>query len=123
MLTPLGLDHVVLRVRDQDASRRFYTDVLGCTVDRVNERLSLIHLRFGEAFIDLVPAAAGEPRGGVDHICLSISCDDLAKVAEELRGQDVKLESEVVSRYGAWGQGPSIYLRDPDDYMLELKPR
>ena len=123
MLTPRGLDHVVLRVRDQDASRRFYTEVLGCTVDRVNEKLSLIHLRFGEAFIDLVPAAEGEPRGGVDHICLSISCDDLAKVAAELRGKGVKLESEVVSRYGAWGQGPSIYLRDPDGYMLELKPR
>jgi glyoxylase I family protein len=123
MLTPLGLDHVVLRVRDQEASRRFYTEVLGCTVDRVNERLSLIHLRFGDAFIDLVPAKPDEPRGGVDHICLSIGCDDLGKVADELRARGVKLESEVVSRYGAWGQGPSIYIRDPDDYMLELKPR
>ena len=123
MLTPLGLDHVVLRVRDQEASQRFYTEVLGCTVDRVNERLSLIHLRFGEAFIDLVPAAAGEPRGGVDHICLSIACGDLVTLSDELRGRGVKLESAVVSRYGAWGQGPSIYLRDPDDYLLELKPR
>ena len=56
MFTPLGLDHVVFRVRDQAASQRFFVDVLGCTVDHVNERISLIHLRFGEAYIDLFPA-------------------------------------------------------------------
>jgi catechol 2,3-dioxygenase-like lactoylglutathione lyase family enzyme len=58
MFTPLGLDHVVLVVGDQQASQRFYTDVLGCTVDHVNERISLIHLRFGEAYIDLLPVTA-----------------------------------------------------------------
>jgi catechol 2,3-dioxygenase-like lactoylglutathione lyase family enzyme len=49
MFTPLGLDHVVFRVRDQAAAQRFYVDLLGCTVDHVNERISLIHLRFGES--------------------------------------------------------------------------
>ena len=33
---PLGLDHLVLRVRDQAASQRFYIDLLGCTLDHVN---------------------------------------------------------------------------------------
>ena len=61
MFTPLGLDHVVLRVADQAASQRFYVDVLGCTVDHVNERISLVHLRFGEHYIDLLPATASEP--------------------------------------------------------------
>jgi len=51
----LGLDHVVLRVSDQDASRRFYTEVLGCSVDHFNERISLLQLRFGEQMIDLLP--------------------------------------------------------------------
>ena len=63
MFTPMGLDHVVLVVGDQQASQRFYTDVLGCTVDHVNERISLIHLRFGEAYIDLLPVTAERPRG------------------------------------------------------------
>src|SRR4029078_1606844 len=82
MFTPLGLDHVVLRVRDQQASTRFYVDLLGCTVDHVNERISLVHLRFGEHYIDLLPATAEAPAataGGVDHVCLSIRCDDLDK--------------------------------------------
>jgi catechol 2,3-dioxygenase-like lactoylglutathione lyase family enzyme len=126
MFTPLGLDHVVFRVKDQQAAQRFYVDVLGCTVDHVNERINLIHLRFGEHYIDLLPATAeapAAPAGGVDHICLSIRCDDLAKAADELRRRGVRLEGDVVQRRGAYGTGPSIYLRDPDGHVVELKPR
>jgi glyoxylase I family protein len=126
MFTPLGLDHVVFRVTDQQASQRFYVDVLGCTVDHVNERINLIHLRFGEHYIDLLPATAeapAAPAGGVDHVCLSIRCDDLAKAADELRRRGVALEGDVVQRRGAYGTGPSIYIRDPDGHIVELKPR
>jgi glyoxylase I family protein len=120
--TPLGLDHVVLRVRDQAASQKFYTDVLGCTLERVNAPLSLIHLRFGEQLIDLLPGN-GDRGTGMDHVCLSIRCDDLGKVADALRARGVKLEGEVRDRFGAWGSGPSLYFRDPDGYRIELKPR
>ena len=123
MFTPLGLDHVVLRVRDQARSARFYQDVLGCTLDRVNAKISLVHLRFGEQLIDLLPATGDEPLGGLDHVCLSIRCDDLKKVVRGLREHGVTLEGEIVQRYGAYGEGPSIYLRDPDGHMIELKPR
>lgn len=118
---PLGLDHVVLRVRDQAASERFYTEVLGCRVDHFNERISLLQLRFGDALIDLLPGERGE--GGVDHICLSIRCADLRAVRDALIEQGVRLEGEVVERRGAFGTGPSLYLRDPDGYLIELKPR
>jgi catechol 2,3-dioxygenase-like lactoylglutathione lyase family enzyme len=124
MLTPLGLDHVVFRVRDQQVSQRFYVDVLGARLEHVNERISLIHLRFGDCMIDLLPAPAqGAAAGGVDHVCLSIRCDDLGKLADELRRRGVTVEGEVVQRRGAWGTGPSLYIRDPDGYLLELKPR
>ncbi len=124
---PLGLDHVVLRVRDQDASRRFYVDVLGCTVDHVNEKVRLVQLRFGQQLIDLLPAtgepARPEPGRGMDHFCLSIQCDDLQKVADTLRERGVTLEGDVVQRRGAYGTGPSLYIRDLDGYQIELKPR
>ena len=77
MYKPLGLDHVVLRVTDQARSRRFYEDVLGCTLAKYNERISLMHLRFGDALIDLLPAADKGPIGP-EHFCLSIQCDDYA---------------------------------------------
>jgi len=122
MFKPLGIDHVVLRVRDQARSQRFYEDVLGCTLAKFNERISLIHLRFGDALIDLLPATEAGPVGP-DHFCLSIHCDDLKAVAEELRQKAVALEGDVVQRFGAFGDGPSLYLRDPDGHMIELKPR
>ncbi len=127
LFEPVGLDHVVLHVRDQAASRRFYTEALGCTVDHVNEHLSLVQLRFGQNLIDLLPLSplspAVSPDTGMDHLCLSIRCDDLGQVAAALRARGVTVEGEVVSRRGAFGEGPSLYLRDPDGYRIELKPR
>jgi len=121
---PLGLDHVVLRVADQAASRKFYEDVLGCTLEFVNEPIRLVQLRFGEALIDLLPAGGPPPPHGrgVDHIALSIRCDDLGKVADALRARGIDTEG-VKQRRGAWGVGPSLYIRDLDGYLLELKPR
>ena len=96
-------------------------EVLGCTVDHVNERISLLQLRFGEHLIDLLP---GPPLAeGLDHVCLSVRCGDLAAVRDALAARGVRLEGGVVDRRGAYGRGPSLYLRDPDGYLLELKPR
>ena len=124
MFKPLGLDHIVLRVRDQAASTSFYIDVLGCTLEHVNERISLVHLRFGEQLIDLLPLESESPPGGrLDHFCLSITCDDLTELADELRRRGVTIDGQVVDRLGAFGRGPSLYVRDPDGYKVELKPR
>ena len=122
---PLGLDHVVLRVADQAASRRFYEDVLGCTLEFINEPIRLVQLRFGDALIDLLPADGPPPPHGrgMDHVCLSIRCDDLEAAAKRLRARGVDVDGDVRQRRGAWGVGPSIYLRDPDGYQIELKPR
>ena len=125
MFEPLGLDHIVLRVRDQAASQQFYIDLLGCSLDHVNEAISLVQLRFGTQLIDLLPAGSSVPAtaGGLDHFCLSIRCDDLEKVGEELGRRGVAREGGIVQRRGAYGSGPSLYIRDPDGYLIELKPR
>lgn len=122
----LELDHVVLRVRDQAASQRFYVDVLGLALDHVNEPFRLVQLRCGRHLLDLLPldpSAPPEHTPRMDHFCLSVRCDDLPGLAEILRAQGVTVDGAIASRRGAFGEGLSVYIRDPDGYRIELKPR
>ncbi|MEC9265371.1 MAG: VOC family protein [Pseudomonadota bacterium] len=126
------IDHIVLRIRDLDASLAFYCGVLGCTVERRLDDIGLIQLRAGEALIDLVPIdgklgrAGGAPPGtdgrNVDHICLRIAPFDAADLTAYLTEMCVSLPEEgIVTRYGAEGEGPSLYIGDPDGNVVELK--
>lgn len=126
----LGLDHVVLRVRDIDAAIAFYRDVLGCELERVVEEIGLYQLRAGRSLIDLVPldGELGRMGGGgpgaegrnVDHVCLRIEPFDPDALRAHLRAHGLSV-SEVAQRYGAEGMGPSLYLEDPDGNSIELK--
>jgi catechol 2,3-dioxygenase-like lactoylglutathione lyase family enzyme len=124
------IDHVVLRVRDVAASKRFYCDALGCTVERESEALGLHQLRAGASLIDLVPVAgalgklggAGPAAAGrnVDHFALAMAAFDAAAIAVHLHAFGIA-PGDIGDRYGAGGMGPSIYIRDPDGNVVELK--
>ena len=126
----LGIDHVVLRVRDLERSLAFYARVLGVEEERRVESAGLVQLRAGGALIDLVPVdgplgRAGGPapasRGrNVDHIALRIEPFDETALRAHLRRCGVE-PGEVARRYGAEGFGPSMYVRDPDGNVVELK--
>ncbi len=116
-----GLDHVVLRVADLDRAVRFYCEVLGCSEERRVESISLVQLRAGAALIDLVPAE-GTPAtgaGNMDHFCLRIDPFDEADLRAHLTAHGVEA-GEVARRYGAEGDGPSVYIQDPDGTTVEL---
>ena len=49
------IDHIVLRVVDADRMIRFYTEILGCTIERRQDEIGLIQLRAGSSLVDLVP--------------------------------------------------------------------
>ena len=116
------LDHVVLRVADLDRAIAFYRDVLGCQEERRVESISLVQLRAGEALIDLIPAAAppAAGRGNMDHFALRIDPFDAAELRRHLEAHGVAV-GEIVSRYGAEGDGPSLYIEVPDGNTVELK--
>ena len=117
------LDHVVLRCHDQDRMLDFYVRILGLTEERRLEAIGLIQLRAGRSLVDLVPDAGGAPREhpNVDHLCLAIATPDLDVVVRYLVTSGVETLGEPMVRYGARGYGPSIYCRDPEGNVVELK--
>jgi len=117
------LDHVVLRCRVLERTLDFYTRVLGLSEERRIAQIGLIQLRAGRSMIDLVPAThpRAEDGANVDHICLGVETGDLAAVGAELRNSGVEVLGEPAQRYGARGMGLSIYVRDPEGNVVELK--
>lgn len=124
------IDHVVLRVVELGRMIDFYCRVLGCTIERRQDELGLVQLRAGDSLIDLITVdgklgreggrAPGSEGRNVDHICLRVEPFDEVAIRRTL--VDAGVEAGVTeSRYGAEGEGPSIYLADPEGNMLELK--
>jgi glyoxylase I family protein len=117
------LDHVVLRCRDQQRAYDFYTRTLGLVEERRIDAIGLIQLRAGNSMIDLVPAKQPriEDARNVDHFCLAVEAGSMAEIAEYMRERSVEVIGEPVERYGARGMGLSIYIRDPEGNIVELK--
>lgn len=117
------LDHVVLRCRDQARMLDFYTRILGLAEERRIDRIGLIQLRAGAGMIDLVPTMDPRIESGlnVDHFCLGLEIADLGDAVRYLRANAVEIVDEPAMRYGARGMGLSIYLRDPEGNVVELK--
>jgi glyoxylase I family protein len=130
MLKLRGIDHVVLRVSNVKAMIDFYCDVLGCSVEKTQEAIGLYQLRAGHSLIDLVPvdgklgrsggAAPGPEGRNMDHLCLRLESFDGDAIIAFLRERRVVC-GPVESRYGAEGEGPSIYVQDPEGNTIELK--
>jgi len=124
------IDHLVLRVVDLAATERFYCEVLGCSVAKRQPSIGLVQLRAGRSLIDLVPVdgplgrAGGAPPGregrNLDHFCLRVDPFDDAAIRAHLQRFGVDAGA-VESRYGAEGEGPSVYLTDPEGNTVELK--
>lgn len=125
------IDHVVLRVADLERSVDFYVRVLGLTVVRRRDELGLVHLRTGASMIDLVSlegalgAKGGRGPGvegrNVDHVCLRVEPYDERTILDFVAGNGLALAGRAVSNFGAEGNGPSVYISDPDGNLIELK--
>jgi catechol 2,3-dioxygenase-like lactoylglutathione lyase family enzyme len=119
----LGLDHLVLTVRDLEATIRFYRDGLGMELRTFDEGRKALH--FGRQKINLhlaghefEPKAALPTLGSAD-LCF-LAADPLDAVAERLARLGWPVIEGPVARTGAAGPLTSIYVRDPDHNLIEI---
>ena len=130
MIRIRDIDHLVPRVVDLDRMLGFYRDVLGCTIERRQEAIGLVQLRAGRSLIDLVPvtgklgraggAAPGREGRNLDHFCLRVEPFDEAEIRRHLEAHGIGAGA-LAPRYGAEGEGPSLYVSDPEGNVVELK--
>ena len=123
MLRIQAVDHLVLVVADVERSVAWYRDVLGLQVLRYDEwkarQVFFPSVRVDDhTIIDLVAGDRGSGRGNLDHFCLVIDETDLTALRDSGRFDVVE---GPVTRWGARGDGLSLYVRDPDGTVVELR--
>lgn len=117
------LDHLVLTVRDMDATIKFYAEVMGMAV--VTFGAGRYALQFGNQKINLHEAGhefepkAANPTSGSADLCF-ITAQSIDEVVNHLNAQNIPILEGPVPRTGAVGKITSVYLRDPDQNLLEI---
>ncbi|UUZ85283.1 VOC family protein [Paenibacillus sp. P26] len=117
------LDHLVLTVRDLQATCRFYAEVLGMEV--VQFAGGRFALQFGDQKINLheqgkeFEPKASRPVPGSADLCF-ITEIPVREVMEHLQACSIPIEEGPVPRTGALGRIESVYFRDPDKNLIEV---
>ena len=117
------LDHLVLTVKDIQASCAFYADILNMQVSTFADNRTALH--FGQMKINLhqqgheFEPKAKHPTPGSADLCFIVE-QTLDEVMAVLHQHNIPLELEPTSRTGACGKITSIYIRDPDNNLIEL---
>ncbi len=125
----IGLDHLVVNVKDMDAALEFYGGVLGLEVLRLDQfrrgQVGFVSVRVSEwSLIDLRPSDGAAPAPGaanMDHFCLVLEPTDMAALMVEMKAKGIAVAGPVSPRWGSVGNGPSFYLWDPEGNKIELK--
>lgn len=130
LVQPQGLDHANLKVRDAEASLRFYTQVLGLSLQSVRRRdaegrAEFVELRASQQRVFLARhseyAPAERASRGLNHICIEIAPTPPERLLADLRARGVVVHREELSRRES-DRGPtvSIYVEDLDGHGIEL---
>ena len=119
----IGIDHIVLTVKSIKISIDFYCSILGMSeVTFGKDRKALLcgsqKINLHEVGKEFEPKAFCPCPGSAD-ICL-ITSTPLEEMLEKLHRQKIIIIEGPVERTGARGKIRSIYLRDPDQNLIEI---
>ena len=130
----IGLDHVAINVRDIDRALDFYCDVLGLEALRVDEfksgKVTFPSVRVsGGTILDFMPipdsASPPDSEGSgvetMNHLCMVTSEAGFNELTNRLETHAVAVEQGPVTRWGAKGNGTSVYLLDPEGNRVEIR--
>jgi catechol 2,3-dioxygenase-like lactoylglutathione lyase family enzyme len=118
-----SIDHIVLTVKNIEATCTFYAQVLGMEVTTFGAGRKA--LRFGSQKINLhehgneFEPKAKLPTPGSTDLCF-ITLVPIAQVLDHLRTNDIEVLEGPVQRTGALGPITSAYFRDPDGNLIEV---
>ena len=119
-----GFDHLVLRCADVERTLAWYVDALGLEPVREDEwragGVPFPSVRVSrETIIDLIPATGVVTERNIDHFCLVADRATVDAIAAD--GDTFRLVDGPVQRFGAQGDGWSVYVSDPDDNLIEVR--
>jgi len=118
-----SIDHIVLTTRDLDKCVAFYTRALGMQLETFGA--GRIALRYGDQKINVHPPGfdagikARHPTPGSLDLCFLADCA-LEEVIARLQQHKVSIEEGPITRTGARFAIRSVYVRDPDDNLVEI---
>ena len=127
------MDHIVINVVDIERMMHFYTQVLQLPSERMDafnsNQVPFPSVRLTEdTIIDLFPKKMWEEsnpenvcRPNLNHFCLSTDKESWEIFQDKLKEHGIKIDEGPVKRWGAHGSGTSIYFRDPEDNVIEVR--
>jgi catechol-2,3-dioxygenase len=126
------MDHIVLNVQDMPRVPDFYINVLGLKGERVEEfqqgKVPFPSVRINaDTLIDLFPLPASTAvevaptPAHLNHFCLVIAKTDMQRVIAHLAAHGIAVQQGPVQRWGAHGNGTSIYFCDPENRQIEIR--
>ena len=120
---PTSLDHCVIHVSDWDRARRFYVDVIGAeAIPRQGGymfRLGDRQLNCHGKGVTADPVARLPVQPGNSDLCFRWD-GPIGNAIAHLKRSGVDIELGPVPRFGAKGDGTSVYFRDPDGSLMEF---
>jgi catechol 2,3-dioxygenase-like lactoylglutathione lyase family enzyme len=133
LIMQCSMDHIVLNVEDDERMIDFYSKVLMLAPERLEEyragEVPFPSVRLNaDTIIDLFPkkmwdkyARTGQRRENLNHFCVSLSKGTWEDLLKRLQSNNVDIEEGPVPRWGAHGNGTSIYFRDPEGNLIEAR--